>query len=659
MATIDIQGFAAAAGALALKIESAHLPGLLSKRLVVPAGCVALIRDEDGREELLRAGGEATGRFVGVLAKEGELAVPFEVHSLPTREGMLTTAGVELVLSVPPRAIELAELREALLRDRERVEAGDLRAYLLPALRTALALFLSTKSADEIATEDPRPELDRRVEAELKGPCFAAGLDLREVRHPSFYCDEYEKARRRRLEARAAEEEMAARERLQAYAARLERNEVLKKQEVEELAKVLQYQGVLKELSLKSELDRKRKEEEIRRFEDLHRKLGNDDVKALIFLLEDERLKADLIERLIERDMTEEQIRARKVADVEKKLEAKIAELSARLAEISGARAAKLAAQGMRTRRVFGVLGKQVLAYDPAPGARRDVPREVYDQERGPLGWLRSVRTVVTRDGTMICAGAQRGVYAIREQDPRDERQLRFPRDPAGQGGVNAVAYFDGHYYASHSELGIWRWDALLFGRPEQLFEGVTGRNESTRGVSVSPDGKLYFASGPDVWRADLVRPAAEVVRFRGGEDAITSFALSRDEVFAGTRGGRILRWSLSDPASPRELPVRKAEAIYMVKVAELGGDPHLLVGAKEHGVTAVSIEDGRTFDFRAKDQIRWVDGASDFVFGVSRCGYTIHVFDAARTVEEAFTIRVAERLQDIWVEKERAPASA
>jgi hypothetical protein len=656
-ATIDIQGFAAAAEAVALRIDSLNLPGLLSKRLVVPEGAVAFLRDADGREDLVRAGGEVTGRFSGVLAKEGEFAVPFEIHSLPTREGMATTAGVEVVLAIPPRAIELAELREVLLRDRDRVDLADLRAYLLPHARTALGLFVSTKSAAELSSEDPRAELEARLRSELKGPCFAAGLDLREMRHPSFFCEDFERERRRALEARAAEQELATREKIQDYAARLERNEVLKKQEVEEFAKVLQYQGVLKEISLKNELDRKRKEEELRRYEALHQRLGQDDVKALIFLLEDERLKADLIERLIERDMTEEQLRARKASEIEKKLEEKIGEFSARLAALAGVRAAKVTDRGTRTRRVLGVLGKQVLAFDPAQGGRRDAPRELYDHEKGGLGYLRSVRTVATRDGPVICAGAQRGVYVTREQDPRDVRELRFPRDPQGQGGVNSTAYFDGHFYATHSEFGLLRWDGYLLARPERLFEHATARNESTRGAIVSADGKLLFASGADIFRADLVRPDAELVAFRGREDAITTFVASDDELFAGTRSGRVVRWSLSDPSTPRELNVRKAEPIYMIKVAELNGDAHLLIGAKEHGLTAVSLEDGRAFDFRAQDQIRWVDGASDYVFGVARSGYAIHVFEASRLDQEAYTIRVVEKLQDIWVQKERLRA--
>ncbi|HVY61211.1 MAG TPA: hypothetical protein VHF22_06125, partial [Planctomycetota bacterium] len=351
MATIDIQGFAAAAESVAMKVDGARLPGLLRRSLVVPEGCVALVRDADGREKVLRAGAEEAGAFTGVLAKAVEVAVPMQIGALPTKEGFPTVAGVEVVVAIPARAIELKELASTLLRDRERLEVGDLRAYLLPAVRTALGLFVGGRTADELMGSDPRADLERTVREELKPACFSAGLDLREVRHPSFFCEEWEGRRRKEAEAREREAELARSERLQDLRARLEKNEVLKKKEVEELAKVLQYEGVLKELSLKNELDRKRKAEEIRKFEELHQRLGQDDVKALVFLLEDERLKADLIRQLVERDMTEEQIRARRSSDVEHKLEARLNELQEKLNALQGVRSSRVAANGTRVRR--------------------------------------------------------------------------------------------------------------------------------------------------------------------------------------------------------------------------------------------------------------------------------------------------------------------
>jgi len=649
MGTLDITGFAASAEGVALKVDSASLPGLLRRSLTVPEGCVAWIRDEDGREAVLAEGESRAGTFTGVLVKTAELAVSFQIDALPCAEGHPVTTGVEVVLEVVPRAIELKVLLESLLRDRAEAGTQDLRAALLPHVRAALAFFVGARTSEALAKEDLRLVLDAHLKSELRQAAFQTGIDVKEARHPSFFCEEYE--RRRAREAEALE-----RARFTELKAELEKNEVLKKREVEELARALQVEGVLKDMAQKTEVDKRRKEEDLKRYEALYEKLGKDDVKALIFLLEDEKLKAELIKSLVERGMTEEQIRARRANDADAKLLARVEELSAKLAALSGARERRIAAGGSTTRRVLGAYGKAVVAFDPAAADRRAGPVEVYDFESRGLGYLRSVKTVVTRQGPVVLAGAQRGVYLVKEGDPKSVKELRFRRDPSGQGGVNACAYFDVHVYATHSELGLSRFDASL-GTQEPLFEAVTSRNDSTRGAHVSNDGKLYFASGSEVFRADLVRPDQELAAFRGAGDSITTLVTTATEVIAGTRGGRILRWSATDPTAPRELHIRKAEAIYMLKIAELDGREHLLVGAKDHGLTAVSLETGRALDFRSKEQIRWVDGASDLVFGVSRSGYVIHVWEAGRPEAEAFELRVADRLQDIFVQKERAPS--
>ena len=265
------------------------------------------------------------------------------------------------------------------------------------------------------------------------------------------------------------------------------------------------------------------------------------------------------------------------------------------------------------------------------------------------------MRIASTRGGQTVLIGAQGGVYLVPEgRSVSEGRELRFPVRPRGQGGVNAAAYFDGYIYATHSELGVYRWDWDDLLEPERLYADVTGRHESTRGATISAAGHLYFASGPNVYQADLAHPDARVTTFRGVSDSsVTAFVLSKNELYAGTRAGRVLRWSLSDPGSPRELSVRKANPIYMLRMAELDGQPHLLVGAKEHGVTAVSVEDGRALDFRASDQIRWVDGATDMIYGVTRSGYAVHVWDTNRLQQVLFTIHLVDRVQDIFVAKE------
>ena len=61
------------------------------------------------------------------------------------------------------------------------------------------------------------------------------------------------------------------------------------------------------------------------------------------------------------------------------------------------------------------------------------------------------------------------------------------------------------------------------------------------------------------------------------------------------------------------------------------------------------------TYYGSAREEVRWVDAASDYVYGVSRAGYKVFVWHPRKQAEPSLTIRVADKIQDIWVVRERA----
>jgi hypothetical protein len=56
---------------------------------------------------------------------------------------------------------------------------------------------------------------------------------------------------------------------------------------------------------------------------------------------------------------------------------------------------------------------------------------------------------------------------------------------------------------------------------------------------------------------------------------------------------------------------------------------------------------------------VRWVDGAGDFIFGISRSGYKAFAWDVRKQSEPVLTIRVSDKVQDVFVTKERPKAKA
>jgi hypothetical protein len=92
-----------------------------------------------------------------------------------------------------------------------------------------------------------------------------------------------------------------------------------------------------------------------------------------------------------------------------------------------------------------------------------------------------------------------------------------------------------------------------------------------------------------------------------------------------------------------------------MLKIAEFGNEPYLLVGAKDYLVHCLSLSSQNTMDFQAKEPVRWVDGASDYIYGVERNGYKIFVWSIDTPTQPILIWRAPDKIQDICIVKENA----
>jgi hypothetical protein len=404
------------------------------------------------------------------------------------------------------------------------------------------------------------------------------------------------------------------------------------------------------------EVDQKRKEMRLKRYEEIRTKVGEDDLKALVMMLDDDGQRAALIRELIEKDMTPEQKGALKLSEMEQKLEDRLKEFQLKVSSFTGAELGRDDEDPV-TRRVLCVIGKRVLTFDPSTNLHPEVPKEVYDTEDGKLGYLRSVRGQKLTEGgaESVLAGAQRGVYRI---DGEKRTEYVFPTEPEGKGGANAVAYFDGRLFATHSELGLIEWPVdggATKGR--FLCKEETQSQTSTRGALMGSDGRLYFSTGNDIYALDVATGADKPVRFKGSDDSITSFCLVQKQLVAGNKNGRIYCWDLDDPGSPSEFPVKKSNPIYMIRPARIAGQLFYVIGSKDYTVTAAAPDKDVYREYHAREEIRWVDAAADFVTGVSRSGFKLFCWDTHKQGEPTLTIRVSDKVQDLFVVKERPKA--
>lgn len=621
--SIDLAAFSKVA--FAVPFTRDDLPGLINRRLTVPEGALALVRRGDGEAAVLDAGESTAELTDGVLVQDG-LVLDIPCAGGRSKDHLAVDVRVGLELKTRRGTIDIAQLERELLRDGAATRA-DVEAYFAPFVQDAVRYFIAQRAAETLLDGNQRVDLERHLREELKKPLFETGLDLDDLVHPSFTSAAYD-ARRDAAAKADAEAQALARER-----------------ELVDLKRQLDMEAILADIEVKDEADRARREKRLARFEELRARLGDDDRKAMILMLDDDRQRAKLIRELIEQDMTPEQRAGIKLSEMESRVEERLVELQQRLAQLTGA-GLEAGAEDPITRRVLAVVGKRILAFDPKTNLHPEVPKEVYDTEGGALGYLRSVRIERFGGRDWLLAGAQRGVYRI-SGDERHEHP--FPVEPEGKGGANAIAYFDGRLYATHSEVGLVEWRLDGSGARRVCADELRGAG-SVRGALVD-GGRLFFSAGNEVLAVDLATGNERPVRYRGSDDSITAFTVAGSEVIAGNRAGRTYRWTLDDPGSPEAMGVMKQNPIYMLRHTRIAGQGFFVIGSKDFTVTVAEPRKDLFREYQAREEIRWVDAAGDYVFGVSRSGFKIFCWDALRQIEPKLTIRVSDRVQDLFVQ--------
>ena len=621
--SIDLAAFSKVA--FALRFTREDLPGLIHRRLTVPEGALALVRQSDGEVAVLEAGATASELVDGVLVQE-RVVLDLRCAGSRSSDHLAVDLRVGLELRTRRGPIDLAQLERELLREGPATR-GDVEAYFAPFVQDAVQHYIGQRAAGALLDGNQRADVEAHLRQQLEKPLFETGLDLDDLVHPTFSSPEYDA--RRAAAARAdAEAEALARER-----------------ELNDLKRQLDMEALLADIEVKDEADRARRERRLARFEELRARLGDDDRKAMILMLDDDRQRAALIRELIEQDMSPEQRAKLKLGEMEARVEGRLVELQQRLAQLTGAEL-QAGADDPITRRVLAVVGKRVLAFDPKTNLHPEVPKEVYDTEGGALGYLRSVRLERIAGQDWLLAGGQRGVYRI----AGDERhEYPFPSEPEGKGGANAVAYFDGRLYATHSEIGLVEWRLDGSGARKVCADDLRGAG-SVRGALVD-GGRLFFSAGAEVLAIDLATGNERPVRYRGSDDSITAFTVVGGEVVAGNRAGKTYRWQLDDPGSPEAMGVMKQNPIYMLRHARIAGQGFFVIGSKDFTVTVAEPRKDLFREYQAREEVRWVDAAGDFVFGVSRSGFKVFCWDALRQIEPKLTIRVSDRVQDLFVQ--------
>ena len=295
--------------------------------------------------------------------------------------------------------------------------------------------------------------------------------------------------------------------------------------------------------------------------------------------------------------------------------------------------------------------GQELLFF--APGAFEAPARRLTLGD--PIGPLRSIQ-IPAQPGSLadsaprLFAGAARGVYALPVDGSAPESVYAAEAPAELRGGVNAVALWGTALYATHSELGLLRWERSA---PER---GTACYPELTRGAGavrhVQTAGRRLFFSADN--RIVSIDPAHEddCRTYTGSSAVITALLATGTDVFAGNANGEILHWAGDDDA-PRVLhggSRRPAESVALLNTA---GVARLVYTDTTLAVHARVLDDTIVSRYEAGGQtLQRAKVASDLIVAVDDPRYRLIVWHPNQPGRPLTTIHVARltgrRIQDV-----------
>lgn len=335
-----------------LRVKSEQVKGLLGSKYAVPQGFMGLVKDQAGKSKLLFPGEEASGDFTLHLVRDRDVRVPFSVLKAKSKDGF--DANVSFELAVTPDVSHRESLDafiERSAQQRKHLDWPLLKGELQPTIAGAVLDVLKERPANELVAPDAfeklREDVLKRAESGLsKLGLTNVQLELGKIRNEGFEAhqaalaqvqQEGEKAKaeqqvqaamlkdqmgeelsRKELEdflASAREEGMVKQHERQK--ARIEREAELDNIQAEYQKQRHNLEATLKKLQVEKslEVDALLLEKHVEAVKNLRDKLSDDRIEVYINLIKDEKLKAELIHRLIQKSMSPEQLKA--LADIE------------------------------------------------------------------------------------------------------------------------------------------------------------------------------------------------------------------------------------------------------------------------------------------------------------------------------------------------------
>ena len=264
-----------------------------------------------------------------------------------------------------------------------------------------------------------------------------------------------------------------------------------------------------------------------------------------------------------------------------------------------------------RTEAILVVAGDELLRFDPTDPGR---PSRRYRLTSG-AGPLRSIRPANDGSKQTLLVGARRGVHLV---DPEDglRQTCTFDTQTEPRGGVNAAVLLGDHLYATHSEIGLIRWNRCQPNDHTLCLADVTRGAKAIRDVQADETGRLWLSVDDRVvgWTPDKETPPTLL----SAPAVVTALLVADGFAWAGLDDGGVVRWPIADPAEMETLRGPSGNAVGSLDWTRGGGVPRLLIADGRPHLDLQVLGDAYVGEYRCEHKLRWGLGAEDWIIGVN-----------------------------------------
>lgn len=330
-----------------LRVKSEQVKGLLGSKYAVPQGFMGLSKDVAGKSKLLFPGEEATGDFTLHLVRDRDIRVPFSVLKAKSKDGFDSSVSFELAVTPDVSHKDSIEaFIERGAQQRKHLDWPLLKGELQPTIASAIIEAVKERPAAELAAPNAFEKLREEVLSRAEVGLSKLGLTNVQFDMGKIRSDGFEAHQAALAQVKQEGEKAKAEQQVQATMLKDQMGEELSRKELEDFLASAREEGMLKQherqkarIEREAELDQIQAEYQKQRHnleatlkklqvekslevdalmldkhvevvKNLRDKLSDDRIEVYINLIKDEKLKAELIHRLIQKSMSPEQLKA-------------------------------------------------------------------------------------------------------------------------------------------------------------------------------------------------------------------------------------------------------------------------------------------------------------------------------------------------------------